>query len=251
MTRRAIMMPKPTWAYFLDLDGTLVALRQSPGSVNIDRHLRRVIELLHQFSGGAVALVTGRGIADVDRLFPGARLAIAGQHGVERRGISGRVARHPLAPRRLDVARRALADAAARHPGLLVEDKGRSLALHYRRAPRLAGYAHRLARAAATRLGPAYAVQSGKRVVEIRPTGRDKGKAILAFMRERPFKGRTPVFLGDDATDEHGFAMINRLGGHSVKVGTGPTAARWRLRSVAAVRGWLERGRPQPAPTGS
>lgn len=248
MTRRppAVPVPSPEWAWFLDMDGTLVAIARSPGGVRIDRSLRRFIELLYRTTGGAVALITGRGIADVDRLFPGIRFPVAGQHGIERRGATGRLSIHPVSSRRLDGARLVLADVVARHPGLLLEDKGRSLALHYRKAPRLGGYAHRLARSLVRRLGAGYCIQSGKRVVEIRPTGKDKGKAVQEFMTEFPFQGRTPVFIGDDLTDEYAFRMVNRLGGHSVKVGAGPTAARWRLRDVAAVRGWLERGSPVP-----
>jgi trehalose 6-phosphate phosphatase len=82
-------------------------------------------------------------------------------------------------------------------------------------------------------------VQTGKRVVELKPAGKDKGVAVGEYMREAPFRGRCPVFIGDDLTDEYGFAMVNRLGGHSIKVGRGRTVARWRLRDVAAVRAWL------------
>lgn len=244
MATAGLPTPDPDWAYFLDMDGTLVGLTMSPDGVRVDRRLRRVIEDLHDFAGGAVALITGRPIADVDRLFPGLTLAAAGQHGLERRSVSGRVVQHAPPSRRLDEVRRRLAEAVARHPGLLLEDKGLSLALHYRRAPRLAGYAHRLTRAQATRLGRGYGVRAGKRVVEIGPTGQDKGKSILAFSEERPFRGRTPVFLGDDLTDEFGFRMVNHLGGISIKVGAGRTAARWRLPDVAAVRAWLRRRRP-------
>lgn len=247
MRRDPLPAPDPGWAYFLDMDGTLVPLTMSPDGVRVDRRLRRVIEDLHAFAGGAVALVTGRPIADVDRLFPGRALPAAGQHGLERRASSGRITRHAAPSRRLDEVRRRLGEAVTRHPGLLLEDKGLSLALHYRRVPRLAGYAHRLARAQAGRLGRGYGVRPGKRVIEIGPTGRDKGASILEFTRERPFRGRTPVFLGDDLTDELGFQMVNRLGGISIKVGPGRTAARWRLPDVAAVRTWL--GRRHPART--
>ncbi len=89
------------------------------------------------------------------------------------------------------------------------------------------------------RVGAQYCILTGKRIVEIKPAGKDKGVAVLEFMREAPFKGRTPVFVGDDVTDEYGFATVNRLRGLSVKVGPERTAARWRLRDVAAVRAWL------------
>jgi trehalose 6-phosphate phosphatase len=245
MTRTGAPAPDPDWAYFLDMDGTLIALTLSPDGVRVDRRLRRTIEALHTFAGGAVALITGRPIADIDRLFPGLELLTAGQHGLERRTATGRVIRHAPPARRLDAARRRLGEAAAKHRGLLLEDKGLSLALHYRRAPRLAGYAHRLARGQAAVLGAGYGLRPGKRVIEIAPRGKDKGGAIAAFMAERPFRGRTPVFLGDDVTDEFGFRMVNQLGGHSIKVGPGRTDARWRLADVAAVRGWLARRRAE------
>src|SRR5207244_6366581 len=133
---------------------------------------------------------------------------------------------------------------AARHDGLVFEDKGYSMALHYRLAPRLASAAHAVVREAARTAGSGMEVQRGKMVAELKPAGHDKGRAIEAFMRERPFAGRVPVFLGDDLTDEHGFRVVDRLGGHSIKVGHGSTVARWRLPNPAAARTclteWLE-----------
>jgi trehalose 6-phosphate phosphatase len=107
-------------------------------------------------------------------------------------------------------------------------------------------------RALADAIGPDYTIQSGKRVVELKPSGRDKGEAVMEFMREDPFRGRTPVFVGDDVTDEHGFEVVNALEGHSVKVGRGPTVARWRLADVRDVQTWLGKievdisGEPSP-----
>jgi trehalose 6-phosphate phosphatase len=128
---------------------------------------------------------------------------------------------------------------AAKHEGLLFEDKGASLALHYRLAPQLAAAAHSVMHKAAQHLGEGVEVQGGKMVAELKPSGRDKGIAIEEFMQEAPFRGRVPVFLGDDLTDEDGFHVVNRLGGHSVKIGPGVTSARWRLRDAAGVRLWL------------
>jgi len=230
--------PRPDWAYFFDIDGTLLDIADSPGSVQPDRDVRALIEAVYSFSGGAVALISGRSIRDVDLLFH-AHLPAAGQHGTERRDAAGRVTRH-AAPVTLDGAHERLRAAVAEHAGLLLEHKGLSLALHYRRAPRLAGYAHRLVRSVLPELGGAFCVQSGKRVVELRPAGKDKGGAVREFMSEEPFRGRAPVFVGDDRTDEYGFEMVNRLRGYSVKVGHGPSVARWRLRDVRAVRAWLE-----------
>lgn len=238
---RPLRLPPPQrdWAYFFDIDGTLVDIADSPGAVHLDHELHRFIEELHRSTGGAVALISGRSIADIDVLFHGARLPAAGQHGIERRDATGVIARPAASAERLAWAREQLAAAAAGKPGLLVEDKGLSLALHYRRAPRLAGYAHRVTRALLRHVGTQYCIQTGKRVVEMKPAGKDKGVAVRAFMRKAPFQGRTPVFVGDDVTDEYGFAAVNRLRGYSIKVGRGPTAARWRLANVEAVQRWL------------
>src|SRR5438034_987517 len=179
--------------------------------------------------------VRDRATADQGDRAPGR----ATQHGIERRDAAGRISRHAVPAQGLDWARSQLAAAVARHHGLVLEDKGLSLALHYRRAPRLGSYAHRLIRSLAGRIGSQYCVQTGKRIVEMKPAGKDKGVAVLEFMQEEPFRGRTPVFIGDDTTDEYGFATVNRLHGHSVKVGPGRTVAHWRLRDVDAVRAWL------------
>ena len=228
------------WAYFFDVDGTLADLARTPAAVRVSEELRRLIERLYAATGGAVALISGRGIDDVDRLFPGVRMPVAGQHGVERRNAAGVVTRHDFPRERFERAYRRLAAVVARRPGFLLENKGLSLALHYRRAPRLAGYAHRLARSMLPIVGARhFAMLTGKRVVELKPAGRDKGVAVREFMEEPPFRGRTAVFVGDDATDEFGFAMVNRMRGHSIKVGHGRSVARWRLRDVRAVQKWL------------
>lgn len=240
--RRPLPPPQRDWAYFLDIDGTLVDIADSPAGARLAPALRHLVEQLSQAAGGAVALISGRSIADIDNLLPGIRLPAAGQHGIERRDATGGISRHAFPSERFDRVRAQLAAAAARHRGLLLEDKGLSLALHYRRAPQLAGFAHRLVRSLLPTVGAQYCILAGKRIVEMKPAGKDKGVAVLEFMQEAPFKGRTPVFVGDDVTDEYGFATVNRLHGHSVKVGPGPTAAHWRLRDVRAVQEWLERG---------
>jgi trehalose 6-phosphate phosphatase len=205
------------------------------------------VDALYRSSGGAMALISGRPLADLDRLFPGHRWPAAGQHGLERREANGRLHVHRVPVHRLDRVRRRLARVVVEHPRLLLEDKGLSLALHYRRAPRLAGFVHRVMHRVVDSLGTGYCLQHGKRVVEVAPAGKDKGVAISAYMREAPFRGRLPIFIGDDVTDEFGFAVVNHLGGYSVKVGPGRTSAEWRLKNVRAVRSWLEHGRPVPA----
>jgi len=227
------------WAYFFDLDGTLLDFTDTPGGVRVDDALRAQIAALSGKTGGAVALISGRTLADIDRLLDGMRLPAAGQHGTERRDARGRITHHDFPRERLEWAHARLAEATAGRSGLSLEDKGLSLALHYRRAPRLGGYAHRLVRALIPTLGAEFCIQPGKRIVEVKPAGKDKGVALVEFMAEEPFRGRTPVFLGDDLTDEYGFEAVNRLGGQSIKVGPGRTAAMWRLPTVRAVRSWL------------
>jgi trehalose 6-phosphate phosphatase len=241
-TSAALDAPATDCAYFFDIDGTIVDIAGTPDRVQLDQEIRRLIAELHRSAGGAVALISGRAIADIDRLFPDTGMPAAGQHGVERRDAGGRVSRHAFPSALLPWARQRLAQAEARHPGLLLEDKGLSLALHYRLAPSLAGYAHRFMRSVQAKLGDDFCLQAGKCVVEVKPAGRDKGMAVAEFMHEAPFRGRIPVFVGDDLTDEYGFTTVNELGGHSVKVGPGRTVARWRLPDVRAVHTWLERG---------
>ena len=228
-------------ALFLDIDGTLIDLAASPELVIVDGEVSARLPALARELDGAVALITGRTIADADSLFPGMSLPTAGQHGGERRDARGSIHRHRLPMPGYAELRRELKRFAAQHDGVHLEDKGATLALHYRQAPRLASHVHRTLRAqlAIGEGGRAWRLQPGKGILEVQQVGRDKGTAIGEFMRETPFRGRLPVFLGDDQSDEFGFATVTRLGGWSVKVGPGPTCARYRLANVAAVRRWL------------
>lgn len=237
-TRLCIPAPQSSWAYFLDIDGTLLELEARPRDVRASIELSARLERLHQICGGAVALVSGRSIEDIDVVFPALRMPVAGQHGIEHRR-AGRHSLPLLAPALLDGARAMLARVTARHEGLLLEDKHHSLALHYRGAPALERHARRSVLLAQAVTGDAFAVQVGKSVFELKPRGTNKGTAVLEFMRHAPFAGRIPVFIGDDVTDEDGFATVLAHGGHSVKVGSGVTAATWRLPDVAAVNVWL------------
>ena len=230
----------PDWAIFLDVDGTLLEHAERPDAVRVQSAVLRLLETLQRGAGGALALISGRAIADVDRLFAPLALPLAGQHGVERRDAAGRLHRHAFPSDLLRRAAARIGEFAARHEGLFFEDKGTNLALHFRLAPQLAGAAHSAVRQAAAQLGGDFEVQEGRMVVELKPSGRDKGVAIEEFMREPPFAGRTPVFVGDDLTDEYGFGVINRLGGYAVKVGPGASAAPYRLADAGAVRAWLE-----------
>ncbi|HET7371107.1 MAG TPA: trehalose-phosphatase, partial [Gammaproteobacteria bacterium] len=199
-----------------------------------------VLRDLERATGGAIALITGRAITDVDGLFAPLQLPVAGQHGIERRGADGHRAQHAEAARKLDAARQALTEFAGRYAGLIFEDKGETLALHYRGAPTARGAAHWLMKQQLEQLGPEFMLQHGKMIFELRPSGRDKGTAIEEFMQEPPFKTRTPVFIGDDKTDEDGFRVVNQSGGHAIKVGAGRTAAPWHLTDAVAVLHWLQ-----------
>ena len=233
--------PGGDWALFLDIDGTLLELAARPDAVRVAKPVLALLESLRRATGGALALISGRAIADIDALFAPLRLPAAGQHGAERRDAAGRLHQHLGAAEPVRRAAARLGAFAARHAGLVFEDKGHNLALHYRQAPSAARAAQAALREAALELGGDYEVLEGKMVVEIKPAGRDKGRAIAEFMAEPPFAGRTPVFIGDDVTDEFGFGVVQRLGGHAVKVGAGPSAARHRIADAAAVREWLAR----------
>jgi trehalose 6-phosphate phosphatase len=228
-------------ALFLDIDGTLAEIAAKPHLVRIEKDIVGLLPRLSRRLGGALALVTGRSITDVDRLLPSPRLPVAGQHGCERRDGEGTIHLHAPAAATHARLRALLADLAARHEGLMLEDKGVSIALHYRQSPHLASHVHQTLRSSLAEVEDAgdYVLQSGKMLVEVRPEARDKGTAIRDFMAEPPFKGRHAVFVGDDRTDEDGFEVVESQGGWSIKVGPGRTAARFRLPNVAAVRRWL------------
>ena len=234
-----------TWAVFLDIDGTLLDLADHPQAVVVEPALLVLLDALRRSVGGAVALVTGRSIADVRRLFAPLAFSVAGQHGAELAGptaehrlsISDRQAASVHGLRAAAVELLALAD---RHPGLVIEDKGFSIAIHYRLDPSLARCARHAARVLQRRLGGDFEIQEGKYVVEVKPSGRNKGSAIIELLGHPPFAQRVPLFLGDDITDEYGFEVVNRMGGNSVKVGPGRSQANWRLPDAGAVRSWLQ-----------
>lgn len=230
---------RQNWAFFLDIDGTLLEIAETPGQVRTDRADHRLIEQLHAATGGAVALISGRALPVIDELFHPLKLPAAGQHGVERRDARGKVHEPSYPIEDLQLAAEGLREFVRAHEGLVLENKGYSIAVHYRLAPQLEQAARRRVAEAARKLGVWVEVQGGKMVFELKPAGRNKGLAIEEFMREPPFRGRVPVFLGDDLTDEHGFAVVNRLEGHSIKVGKGPSAAAWRLDDPGRVRAWL------------
>lgn len=227
----------PSCALFLDFDGTLVDLAPQPEAVIVPTGLVATLEALTRYLGGALALISGRPIEQIDAFLEPVRLPIAGVHGAERRGAAGEVtllSTHPL--QRVEEAALAL---AGQHPRLLVENKRGSLALHYRQAPELEPECLQ-AMQRAVEESPGLTLLRGKMVVEAKPGGASKGHAIEAFMQEPPFAGRVPVFVGDDSTDEVGFATVQRMRGLGVKVGDGNSVAFARLASPAVFRHQLQ-----------
>jgi trehalose 6-phosphate phosphatase len=227
----------PSCALFLDFDGTLVDLAPQPDAVVVPSGLVATLDALSQYLGGALALISGRPIEQIDAFMKPLQLPVAGVHGTERRRADGDVkllSTHPL-----QGVEDAVAALAAQHPQLRVEHKRGSVALHYRQAPELECLCLR-AMEAAVEDSPGLTLLRGKMVVEAKPGGANKGGAIEAFMQEAPFAGRQPVFVGDDFTDEVGFATVQRLHGLGIKVGEGHTVAWQRLPSPAALRELLQ-----------
>jgi len=234
-------------ALFIDVDGTLLDIAPRPELVEVPPSLPDLLQHLGAQREGALALISGRPIAELDRLFRPWRGAAAGLHGIERRRPDGTHA--PRADADADRAAAAVLGrlrpemtAVARHwPGVFIEDKGRTLALHYRAVPE----AETAIRDAAARLLERHddrlRLIAGKMVIEFQPRHHDKGRVIAAFMTEQPFQGRRPVYLGDDTTDEDGFAEVNRRGGVSIRIGcpSGGTAAVFALSSVRSAIEWL------------
>lgn len=227
-------------ALFLDVDGTLIDFADRPERVHLLPQVRDSVSHLSERLHGALALVSGRPLAQLDALFAPLRLPAAGLHGHQLRGTAGTGQAPADASVSLHRLHQAAEHLAATLPGMLVEDKeGIGLALHWRNAPQAAQQVLAFAEAQLAEL-PGYRLQPGDHVVEFVQQGRDKGVALELLMGEPAFRGRVPVFVGDDLTDEFGFAAANRLGGWSVLVGTRrPTAARYALPDIAAAHAWL------------
>lgn len=222
-------------ALFLDFDGTLVEIAPAPDDVKLDRQVAPALDALRSALGGALALVSGRPIPDLDGFLAPYHFDTAGLHGAQIR-LDGAIRSQADAPETLREALRELVRFANSHVGILVEDKRISAALHWRMAPQLEDEALSLVRTLAARMGPSVRLQEGKSVAELVPAGASKGSAISWLMREAPYNGRTPVFIGDDITDEAGFATVNALGGLSIRIGAGETCAGRRLASPTALR---------------
>jgi len=248
-TKTAACLPAPPRglrrpALFLDMDGVLAPLAPTPEAVVPDGRRTAVLKALSERFPGRVAILSGRTIAEIDRISEASVAPASGVHGLERRRADGSLIRAEAAPS-VRTAVAAFEDFARGRPGLIVEDKAVSAGLHYRGAPAEAEAAEALARRLADETG--LALQGGKLVVELKTPGTDKGTALTAFMAEPPFAGAVPVMVGDDLTDEHAFEAATALGGFGVLVGPPrATAARYGLRDVDEVLTWLETVEARP-----
>ena len=231
-----------SWAWFLDLDGTLLDIALSPRAVAIPPRLPTLLRALRERFGGALAVVTGRALCALAALLGPERLPAAGQHGAELRFGDGAIARERRRPASLDILAQAFAGLAAAHRGLVVEDKGVSLAIHYRLAPASEPAIRALLQQHRGRLADGLEARDSKQAVDIRLRGTDKGTAVDHFMQMAPFRGRRPLFVGDDTTDRDGFVAALRQNGDALQIGPKISdVAPWFLPSPAALRAWLGR----------
>lgn len=224
-------------ALFLDFDGTLVDIAAQPELVKVDGSLAGLLQNLFDRLGGALAIVSGRKLEDLDHFLSPAQLPAAAEHGARQRDAGGQVLLLS-SPDLQDVSRVALA-LQSQHPGLRAEIKSAAVALHYRQAPELEELCLE-AMAEAVKRTAGVELLRGKCVLEIKAAGVSKGTAIAAFMTQSPFTGRLPIFAGDDTTDESGFAAMREWGGEGIKIGDGPSLATCRCPDPAALRAWLQ-----------
>ena len=227
-------------ALFLDFDGTLVDIADRPDAVRVEPGLTETLMRLHERLGGALAVVSGRAIGTIDG-FLKLPVDVAGLHGLEHR-LRGDI--FPCRPDEHPAMRAGMVRIEERFadtPGVLIEDKGCSFAVHWRLAPDRADECLDAVRALAAALGPAYRIQHGKAVAELLPARAGKGGVILRFMESAPYAGRRAIFIGDDDTDEHGFTAVNAIGGATVRVGPGGTCAQYRVATPPDLRRVLAR----------
>jgi trehalose 6-phosphate phosphatase len=225
-------------AIFVDFDGTLVDIAPRPELVRVEPRVRHLLESLSGQFDDAVAVVTGRPLDVVDGFLAPLKLAVAAEHGSVRRDASGRVHTDEGGAEAVEAAAARLAPLVAANPGLLLERKLASVALHYRQRPELAAQCQAAVEEAVAN-ADGLVILPGKMVFELKPTGIDKGVAVRAFLAEAPFEGRVPIYMGDDVTDEHAFAAVNALGGITIKIDDGDTQAQYRT-DRAGLFAWLE-----------
>jgi trehalose 6-phosphate phosphatase len=227
-------------ALFLDFDGVVAELAPTPESAEVKPQMIARLQSAGSALGGALAIVSGRDIAGLDALLAPLVLAVAGDHGNVRRRSDGQtVVLNAAATRAAGELYGVLAARFAGDSRIIVERKASAVAVHYRLAPERADECIAAVREAAA-AEPELMPGTGKMVAEARARGATKGAAVHGFMGEAPFAGRTPVFVGDDLTDEDGFVAAQELGGAGIKVGDGDTVALFRIGSAAEVPGLLD-----------
>ena len=226
-------------AFFFDFDGTLAAIVPTPDQVLLDPRVIANLRTLHHASNGALAVVSGRPVEELDRHLGDFRPALAGVHGLQYRNPDGAHATAAFDGSAVTDMSAALTRFAEQHRGLIAETKPGSVALHYRLRPDLEDEACTFGAMLASRY-PGVEFMQGKMVVELRLGGRSKGDAVSHFMAMPPFAGKTPLFVGDDVTDEDGIIRAQNLGGIGCKVGLGNTAAHWRFDTIADFWTWLD-----------
>ncbi len=226
-----------TAAFFLDFDGTLAPIESRPDLVVLPDAIRDTLGRLQKSAAGAVAVLSGRDLGDLDRMLAPLSLPAAGSHGLVRRDAGGRLDDAAAESPEMASALRRFSDFASEHQ-LLLELKRGGASLHYRSEPALAASCLALATEIEAMHGGLRVIR-GHMVVEITIRGRDKGHALTAFMAEPPFHGRVPVAVGDDTTDEDAFAAAHELGGVSIRIGPGATRARHRMPDIVAFHAWL------------
>jgi trehalose 6-phosphate phosphatase len=228
------------YAVLLDIDGTILDIAPTPREVSVPPTLRHTLARLQDLTGGALALVSGRLLADIDLIFAPLKLAAVGGHGAELRPKPNAEPQRRAASLSPEL-RRSLARLTELGPGILVEDKGYSLALHYRLAPELAPALQAAVVAICDQM-PAGAVEvlPGKAVVEVKPVRVDKASAVVDLMKHAPFRGRRPIFIGDDVTDEPVFGVIAQFGGLGFSVGRIVAGVDGQFSRPEQVRTWLE-----------
>ncbi|MCF3932228.1 trehalose-phosphatase [Acuticoccus sp. M5D2P5] len=225
-------------ALFLDFDGTLVEIAERPDGIVVASDLPEILMRLVDALGGAVAVVSGRQVAQIDQ-YLSVPVPVAGMHGLERRLKPGEAVEAAPPPAEMETLRERLQASPLIGNGVKLEDKGAGLAVHYRAAPDRRDEVLATMNALIADL-PALQLIDGKMVVEAKGKGFDKGAAVDFFMERAPFAGRTPIFIGDDTTDEDGIRAAAAIGGFGIKVGDGPSAAQYRLSTVTAVHHWLD-----------
>ena len=225
----------PPLAIFTDFDGTLVEIADTPDAVSVPSDLPEQLERAARELDSAFAVITGREIADIDRFLAPLQLPVAGAHGALTRRADG-VLEHvdEAALRSAEEIAHAVEPLVMSNPGLILERKEGTVAVHYRQDPEL-GESVKSAMEQAVNAVTDFTLIPGKMVFEARPSFVGKGTALRAFMQEEPFAGRTPIFIGDDFTDEDAFVAAQELGGVGIKLGEGDTAARMRIANVASV----------------